>query len=315
MSSISGPADARAVKVDITVATMRRPEWLVQLVAALDAQERHVPYRLDCRVLVVDNDPMGTGCSALMDASYDVDVTCVQEPRPGISAARNRCMQLVREDADYVASIDDDEVPEPNWLQQLVIVAKATGCAAVSGPVVPKPVGPVPRWVRDGGFLHLPPGPDNEAIVLSCFTGNALLAFPRVSHMGPEYFDEALGLSGGEDSDFFRRLRRGGHQIRWAANAVVVEHVPPDRMTARYLVRRKYRIGSTTSVLDKKYAPPQKRAARFATATRDVIIGAVLAPVSALLSRQALVKALQRLALGAGYLAGGISGPLQEYRR
>jgi succinoglycan biosynthesis protein ExoM len=64
-------------------------------------------------------------------------VRYVQEPRRGISYARNTCLDHVARDAEFFAMIDDDEVPELDWLEQLLCAQARAGADVVRGPVVP----------------------------------------------------------------------------------------------------------------------------------------------------------------------------------
>ena len=65
----------------------------------------------------------------LRDARY------VHEPRPGISHARNRGVAEAK--GDFVAFIDDDELPAPNWLESLLLTQRTYRADVVLGPVRP----------------------------------------------------------------------------------------------------------------------------------------------------------------------------------
>ncbi len=72
------------------------------------------------RVLVIDNDPAGSG-EAVVSALDSDAVRYVHEPRPGIAAARNRALDEAAS-YDLLIFIDDDEWPNPTWLQSLLEV-------------------------------------------------------------------------------------------------------------------------------------------------------------------------------------------------
>ena len=140
-------SERKPVKVDICVSTMGRPDWLRMLMEGLSSQQTRTPRHLDVRVIVVDNDSGRTGCRAIGSSAIPeyMPIVCVHEPRRGIPMTRNAAVGLVRHDADFVAFVDDDEVPEPDWLQRLLEVAESTGCGAVGGPVVPSSSAALPR--------------------------------------------------------------------------------------------------------------------------------------------------------------------------
>jgi hypothetical protein len=68
----------------------------------------------------------------------------------------------------------------------------------------------------------------------SCFEG---LAKPC--------FDPNFALSGGEDRDFFERLRRQGKRFAWADEAIVYAWVPASRASFGWALMRSYRTGNS----------------------------------------------------------------------
>ena len=243
--------EARAERLVVAVLTYRRPERIAALVPVLVEQAAALTRRVEgvaASVLVVDNDVAGTGAAAVAEAAQAavVPVTAVVEPEPGISAARNRALRASG-DQDLLVFVDDDELPHTDWLHALYATYRATGAAAVAGPVVSRyDVEPDP-WVVAGGFydrahrLGLPTG----ATVPSAATNNLLLDL-RVVRRAGLVFDPALGLSGGEDTHFTGSLTAAGGRIVWCAEAVVSDVVPADRLTRSYLLARTAGLASST---------------------------------------------------------------------
>ena len=52
-----------------------------------------------------------------------------------------------------------------------------------------------------------------------------------------------LGLTGGEDTDFFDRIRAKGAVICWSKDAFVFEHIDANRLNIRWLLMRSFRGG------------------------------------------------------------------------
>ncbi|MEL7127738.1 MAG: glycosyltransferase family 2 protein, partial [Pseudomonadota bacterium] len=73
---------------------------------------------------------------------------------------------------------------------------------------------------------------------------NALLRWGDAPWTG-ERFEVERGQSGGEDTEFFFRLRRMGARYAIADGSIVREDVPPARLTLPWLMRRRYRIGQS----------------------------------------------------------------------
>ena len=104
---------------------MSRPEQLRRCVRGLTELDHP-----DYEVIVVDNRPAGAAPIELPG------VRVVREPRPGISAARNR--GLAEATGEIVAFTDDDVEVDRRWLRALgERFARAPEVAAVSGLVVP----------------------------------------------------------------------------------------------------------------------------------------------------------------------------------
>jgi succinoglycan biosynthesis protein ExoM len=137
----------------------------------------------------------------------------------------------------------------------------------------------------------------------------------RVFREIPDPFDEQLGLSGGEDVHFFRRVAGRGYRLVWADKAVAHEYVPTSRVTAAWLLRRAYRTGNIWGVCDRDLgASPVTIAQHTARAIARIARGILLGPPSVLLGRHVALQAARTAALGAGYLAGVVRLRYNEYR-
>lgn len=200
------------------------------------------------QVLVVDNDPEGGARDVVEDlarrsaADGGPVVRYAHEPEPGIAAARNRAFDECA-DADVLVFIDDDERPVPTWLRLLVDTYLLDRPEAVVGPVVSEYEQEPDAWVTAGRFFdrrRLPTGTVTDVAA----TNNLLLDLHRVRALGLR-FDERFGLSGGSDQLLTRQLAQAGGRLVWCDEAVVVDVVPPDRVTRRWVLARAYRNGNT----------------------------------------------------------------------
>jgi succinoglycan biosynthesis protein ExoM len=263
--------------------------------------------------VVVDNEAQGRAAEvcreANADGGYRWGLRCLEEPRQGITYARNRGVEAIRPETDFVAFIDDDEVPDPRWLDAL------HGADVVSGPVESHFDPPdVPAWVRHGPFFRPRQVPDGQAIHVA-FTNNTLLRASLFRELG-RMFDHQFALTGGEDTDFFLRVHRAGYRMVWAANAWVRETVPASRATAGWILRRGYREWGSHSRCERALDPSLRVAtARVAKASALIGAGVLSLPVSALLGRQRLVQSLLLVCRGAGSFAGLAGRHYAEYRR
>lgn len=228
--------------VTIGLPTFRRPAELARALPAVIAQARSLTGARG-RVVVVDNDPEASA-RAQVETLTAPDVSYVHEPRPGISAARNRSIEEAG-DAAAIVFIDDDEIPDPGWLQALVDSWQAWGCAGVTGPVTSIFDGPADEWVRASGVF------DRSVRVTGSVnpgasSANLLLDLATLRRHGI-HFDEAFGLSGGSDTMLAHTLKSHSEQIRWCQEAGVSEHVPATRSRRDWVFKRVTRTSNTWS--------------------------------------------------------------------
>jgi glycosyltransferase involved in cell wall biosynthesis len=259
------------------------------------------------------------------------------EPRRGIPFARNTAVaRALGEGADFIAFIDDDEVPEPSWLDELLHVQRLYRVDVVMGPVLAHFTAPVAPWVEKGGFFHSLRHPTGHPMEWG-WTSNVLVRSEVFEKMG-KLFDERFALSGGSDRHFFERVRRAGHRMVWADEALVREWVPESRASLGWLLRRRYRLGNTYSTISVGFEPSARtRAGLAADACRYTArsLARLLwrLPRSLAVKRRPLdevrrmrspikvtrpirlVRPLLRASYAVGMLWGALGGRYEEYRR
>ena len=247
-----------------------------------------------------------------------VPVRYENETTPGISAARNRALSC-SSDVDLLVFIDDDERPSERWLALLLQTYLEHRCAAVVGPVVSEyEVEPEP-WIDAGGFFQrrrLPTGTQVEVAA----TNNLLLDLHQVRTLGLS-FDEQFGISGGGDTMFTRSLVRRGGVMVWNDEAIVIDVVPPGRITREWVTRRAFRSGNSWSATSLRFeSSAHRRALVRARLTAQALTrvagggGRVIAGWG-LRSLSLKARGVKTLARGAGMLAGAWGWAYQEYAR
>ena len=302
------------MKVDIAIASYRRPKGLYRLLGGVQ-RLRFPEAAPDLRVVVVDNDPEGSARTVCEDARGWLDLPLVYsiEKRRGIPQARNAAIAAAQGRAELVAFIDDDEVPAPHWLAELIRVQAESGADAVAGPCEPLFEEPVPRWIERGRFFERPRHATGARVDYA-FTHNVLVRTRSLAALGA-LFDERMALLGGSDGELFRRLAAQGHRIVWADEAIVFEWVPRSRANARWILERAFRVGSSSTFVDRhRLASPVSPARLLAHGGWCLAKGATLLPVGALRGRAGAMQALRLAAFGAGRI-GGLAGiHREEYR-
>ncbi|MDD9207705.1 glycosyltransferase [Georgenia sp. 10Sc9-8] len=296
----------------IAVLTYRRPDDLRELLPMLRRQARS--REPAATVLVVDNDPAGGAESQ----AREMGVAYVQEPRPGIAAARNRALTEAA-DAQLLVFIDDDERPSPKWLQHLLATYHVSSPAAVVGPVVSRFAAEPSTWISEGKVFarrRLATGTEIEVAA----TNNLLLDMAQVRALHLR-FDERFGLSGGSDTLFSVQLVNRGGRMVWCDEAVVTDVVPPHRATQHWVLQRAFRSGNGWSRVQLETACGRRdrltrRAGLCARGTIRVGGGSAKMLVGALGRSVGLrARGARTLMRGAGMVTGAAGYVYSEYRR
>jgi len=302
--------------ISVCVATYQRPEGLKRLLDGLNKLTFSKCETPNLEVIVVDNNSTGSASSAYYEKVNDFKWSlkyCI-EPIRGISYARNRAIASVSKEANFVAFIDDDEVPEPSWLDELLFVQQKYNADVVTGPVLPHFVDEdVPDWVVKGKFFE-PNRYPTGSLRHVAFTNNVLVRFEVLSKI-EKIFDERFALTGGEDSHLFMRLYHMGYKIVWADDAFVHEWIPKYRTNIKWVLLRGYRTWSTHSFCEKEFEPSmQVQTVRMAKGSGLILYGIFLLLLSIIWSRHMFIKALLHICRGAGTFSGLLGRQYQEYK-
>jgi hypothetical protein len=282
--------------------------------AQVDAENERADAPMRCSILVVDNDPGGSGEVVAREhgAAY------VVEPRPGIAAVRNRALAEC-DGSGALLFLDDDEVPEPGWLRAMVDMFTTMRPTAVAGRVLTRLPDDVEPWISEGRAFDRPMRVDGQSMDEAA-TNNLLIDVGGVRRLGLT-FDERFGLTGGSDSMFTLQLTRRGGTIRWAEQAVVVEQEDPQRFTRAWMLRRIFRFGNTSARVRIALAgTPLRRFAERALALGRGgmrIVGGILRFVVGVLTNSVSSRShgQRTMSRGLGMVAGAIGYAHDEYGR
>jgi succinoglycan biosynthesis protein ExoM len=232
--SPQGPA-GEGSHVSVCVCTFRRPEPLRRLLSALAAQETEG--RFTYSIVVADNDHAESARSVVADFATTAPIAvryCV-EPRRNIALVRNK--SVTNAGGDFVALIDDDEEPFPDWLIRLFDARERYAADGVLGPILPRFATPPPEWIVRGRMWERPSPPTGTVLRWKqTRSGNALLRRSIFDAPGNRFRVE-YG-HGGEDVDFFRRMMALGMRFVACAEAKVYHVIPAERCRRTYLLKQ-----------------------------------------------------------------------------
>lgn len=211
--------------------------------------------RTDTELILVDSASNAAHRAELEAlAAQFTRVNLVTMAEPGLSAARNAGMATAR--GAWLAFVDDDAVPAPDWHDSLqaVLVGAAADWGAIGGRILPRYPAALPapeigsRWKV---YLSL----NERTGARDCSDRFELIAanscFRKLALQGVDGFPAKLGrekgsLLSGEDVYVMLRLRQAGWRIRYDGSFWVWHKIPAERLTRRWVHARAFWEGVTT---------------------------------------------------------------------
>ncbi|MEL6441976.1 MAG: glycosyltransferase [Cyanobacteria bacterium J06621_8] len=314
-NEIQTPNNPKSIKVAICVITCFRPDGLKRLLEGIAAQQFSKNSQPDIHLVVVDNDAEGSAknvCDQFM-AEHDVKLQFDIEKQRGIPFARNHSVDLVKNEVDFIAILDDDEVPAEDWLDELLAAQQEFKADILTGPVAPHFVQPTADWLH--GFFgsgNLPNGQNLLHKYGYVYTSNL---FAKAELFQKIRFDEQFRSNGADDTHLFMQVYDNGFKAVWADKALVTEWLPASRTNPKWLWQRAYRRGNGFAFCELVQSRTLgTRIQRLAKGAFRFIQGILTAVVS--LGRKAVfVRGIQTAFLGAGMITGSFGSQYQEYTK
>jgi glycosyltransferase involved in cell wall biosynthesis len=232
-------------KVFVGVITYKRPEGLYKLLTSLCKVKLQPGFELF--VLVADNDS-SESARKITDSFESLKIIYAVESKQGIPYARNKILDMVPLDAEYLIMVDDDEIVSENWLIELIAYQIKFKATAVLGSVYPIFSTPVDSLLND--FFTKTPYKDGEDVKYGS-TCNVLLKCSEINAMGLR-FDERMRFTGGSDTLFFMNMLAAGGIFKFASKATVHEYIPESRAKYDWIKKRSFREG-VTYVISNRY--------------------------------------------------------------
>jgi hypothetical protein len=212
-------------------------------------------------VLLIDNSG-GCGSQEVRSAAVASGADYLEVRTRGYAQVRNAALEAGRQ-YDALVFIDDDERPLPGWLEALVRGAETQGADVVVGPVRVRLPPAAPRWLDDGEMLRPRVRQPDGPLRGTAASNNTLIRMSTIERLGIR-FNPSFDRTGGEDTAFFTELARRGATLIWVGAAIALETPDPERLALRYVVRRAYRSGAATALVERVVGgtPPARRAVR-----------------------------------------------------
>lgn len=303
-----------AVKITVAICTFRRPDSLSKLLSDISGQRFCRVKGVEVSILIVDNDDQRSAREVVETASAvsKFPVRYISQPVRGLSTVRNTALECC-EDADFIAFVDDDEHVIDTWLDELLFHGVNPSVAFVIGPVRPQFPIACPEYFVRSQLYHRKELEDG-ATMLSGNTGNSLLRVAWLRAKGLRFRSE-FDLSGGEDTCFFADIVSHGGNGVFAALAIAYEPVARERLSIRWLLRRRCRYGAT-EVIEQSMKEPRPARICWLYALRGIgrlVAAFALVAGFCVVDRARALRYACAGARGLGYLFGALGMRVREY--
>ncbi len=182
--------------------------------------------------------------------SFD-GVRLIETENRGLSSARNTAAAAAS--GEIVAYIDDDAIPDPDWLAHVAASFESEEVVAVGGPNVPPPqANRVAQAVANapGGPTHVLIGDREAEHIPGCNMAIRKRALEQIGGFDAQF------RAAGDDVDVCWRLLEAGGRIAFNPGAAVCHH---RRGTVRGYLRQQRAYGKAEAFLERKH--PEKYSA------------------------------------------------------
>jgi len=300
--------------ITVCVCTRDRPRYLCDCLGGLAHQSVDAA-RFD--ILVVDSASTAAAQAAISGlVRGTANARLVRVERPGVSFARNAGAEAAS--SRYIAFIDDDAIPDTDWIARILAAIAEPGPAPalIGGRILPLWEAPMPAWwpPRLRGTLSiiefegrgeyrsdaLPPG-------LEPYGANMIVHLPALRAVGG--FGNRSGRIGNvllsdEDVQLAWRLQAAGFPVRYDSRIVVRHQIQATRLTPGWLLSRLYWQGVST-VLTRRLLGDA--AAVWRELPRRLAVAGLLAPFALLPEDSDVLLACRwRLAYAAGFVRAAL---------
>jgi len=199
-----------------------------------------VPDELTPAIVVVENNLHRECEQVVMECARrsTIPVHYHLEPNLGIPQARNRSVaEAMALDADWIGFVDDDEAVSTSWWIAASNAIKTLDAEVIYGQVKFVAETPMPSWLPS----ELRRRKSTGTIITTAPTNNTLVKRSVFAMDGLALrFNPDLRFLGGSDSQLFERAHAAGANLMLCNELEVTEYWPPQRLTRRWHLKRKY---------------------------------------------------------------------------
>lgn len=254
--------------VSICICTFNRSGKLSRLLTFV--RDRLVfPEGVDVDVICVDNNSRDGTLKVASSFAGSLPLTVVQEALQGLSHARNRAVSA--SSADWLIFIDDDVIPDENWLCAYIAAMRDPGADFIGGRILLNWISPKPGWLIDedlellsGVLGKFDLGTASRSFACAMTSGaigelprGASFAISRKLLSRTGRFNTRLGVVGNtpgraEETEYLGRAQKLGFKGIYCAEALCFHDVLAERLNRQYMLlhgeqkgRAEHELGNT----------------------------------------------------------------------
>jgi glycosyltransferase involved in cell wall biosynthesis len=238
--------------ITVAICSWNRAALLDQ---TLDRMEcLHIPESVTWELLIANNNCTDNTDEIIQKHSQALPIKRVFEPNQGLSNARNSVINHAN--GEVILWTDDDVIVERDFIRNYESAFRSfTNSTFFGGKVDPLYETTPANWISDNidlisdVFALRDFGPECRKMLNTESPVGASMAI-KTSIAKKYMYKTELGrhganLVGGEETEYFERLRKDGHHGVWVGNATLKHFIPTSRLTKEYLWKWKHGSGRT----------------------------------------------------------------------
>lgn len=237
--------------LSVIICTYNREKYLGETLERLAAHRYDGAWEL----VLVNNcstDSTAQICEAFAAAHPALPFRYFVESQQGLSHARNRGMTEAK--GDWFIFLDDDAFVEPNYLARLEqYTRQLPDMAAFGGRIYPLfESGQTPVWLCRWTYIWVSAIDKGNSVCRfeKDYPIGANMGFSRAMYAACGGFDTTLGrkgnnLNGGEEKDYFNRIKARQGKIYYLPEIAVQHCIPPSRTTDEFIARLGEGVGKS----------------------------------------------------------------------
>jgi len=235
--------------LSIIICTYNREKYLGETLRRLAANQFDGEWEL----LIINNNSTDSTveiCTAFAKKTPNAPFRYIIETQQGLSHARNRGIKEAQ--GDWLVFLDDDAFVGENYLERLTqYIKELPDMDAFGGRIDPFfEDGITPPWLSkwSASWLSAIDKGDNVCLFTKDYPIGANMGFSRRIADQCGFFDTNLGRSGknligGEEKDYFNRIKALNSTIYYLPEIAVEHCIPPSRTTDEYIAKLGLGVG------------------------------------------------------------------------